>query len=323
MRSSPTGIRIGLRAAEMFEREGALWDLCSVQAFVIYQDGTLGSREQATRLADKTLGTAERLGHLGAAFMVLMDRIREAAILADLPLVEALGPQILDIGERGGLPWRYVAHLYLGLAAHWRGNAERARGGAAQCRRAGATGRGRRPERFAAGAAPGIPRTRRGGHRALRVDPVEVAQPRPGQRGRVVEQHARLRRGALPVWAVRARRRHCPRLSKGCSSSVEVDHLRRSAGGDPGWYRCRSGRRWDEAERYFAIAREVAERMSNRLELTDLRRLHARMLLDRGGTGDDARAAKMLEEALGRVPRLRHACCSRRKPNAYGVKRSA
>ena len=47
-------------------------------------------------------------------------------MLADLPLVEALGPQILDIGERGGLPWRYVGYIYLGLAAHWRGNAERA-----------------------------------------------------------------------------------------------------------------------------------------------------------------------------------------------------
>ena len=104
------GIRVGLRAAEVFERESALWDLCSVQAFVIYQDGTLGSREQATSLADKTLGIAERLGHLGAAFMVLLDRIREAAMLGDLPLVEALGPQILDIGERGGLPWRFVGY---------------------------------------------------------------------------------------------------------------------------------------------------------------------------------------------------------------------
>ena len=59
-----------------------------------------------------------------------------------------------------------------------------------------------------------------------------------------------------------------------------------------------AGRRWDEAERHFAIAREVAERMPNRLELADLGRLHARMLLDRGGAGDHARAAKMLEEAL-------------------------
>ncbi|MGH3340360.1 MAG: hypothetical protein ACRDPL_16245, partial [Propionibacteriaceae bacterium] len=107
------GVRVGLRAAETFARESALWDLCSVQAFVIYQDGALGSREQATSLADKTLGIAERLGHLGAAFIVLLDRIREAAILGDLAQVEALGPRMVDIGERGGLPWRYIGHVYL------------------------------------------------------------------------------------------------------------------------------------------------------------------------------------------------------------------
>ncbi|MGH3339260.1 MAG: hypothetical protein ACRDPL_10565, partial [Propionibacteriaceae bacterium] len=120
------GVRVGLLAAEMFERESALWDLCSVQAFVIFEDGYLGSREQATRLADKALALAERLGHLGAAFLVLSDRIRVAAMIGDLPQVEALGPRIVDIGERGGLPWRYFGHLYLGLAAHRRGNAERA-----------------------------------------------------------------------------------------------------------------------------------------------------------------------------------------------------
>jgi len=59
-----------------------------------------------------------------------------------------------------------------------------------------------------------------------------------------------------------------------------------------------AARQWDEAERHFTIARKVAEQMTNRLELADLNRLHARMLLERGGTGDDARAAEMLEGAL-------------------------
>jgi hypothetical protein len=44
--------------------------------------------------------------------------------------------------------------------------------------------------------------------------------------------------------------------------------------------------------------------MSNRLELADLRRLHARMLLDRGSNGDYARAAEMLEEALSAYRRF-------------------
>ena len=59
-----------------------------------------------------------------------------------------------------------------------------------------------------------------------------------------------------------------------------------------------SASRWDEAERQFATAREVAEQMCNRLELADLSRLHARMLLDRGGVDDHAGAAEMLNTAL-------------------------
>ena len=57
-------------------------------------------------------------------------------------------------------------------------------------------------------------------------------------------------------------------------------------------------RRWDEAEHHFGIAREVADQMGNRVELADLSRLHARMLLDRGNPGDHDRAAEMLREAL-------------------------
>jgi hypothetical protein len=38
--------------------------------------------------------------------------------------------------------------------------------------------------------------------------------------------------------------------------------------------------------------------MGNRVELADLCRLHARMLLDRGSPGDHERAAEMLLEAL-------------------------
>ena len=59
-----------------------------------------------------------------------------------------------------------------------------------------------------------------------------------------------------------------------------------------------TARRWEEAERHFGIAREIAEQMRNRVELADLSHLHARMLLDRGGVGDHERAAEMLQQAL-------------------------
>jgi predicted ATPase/class 3 adenylate cyclase len=294
------GIRVGLQAAETFEQESAPWDLCSVQAFVIYQDGSMGSQEQAVRLADKTLGIAERLGHHGAAFLVLMDRIRQAAMLCDLPRVEALGPQILEIGERGGLPYRYLGHVYLGLAAHWRGDAERAE---AELRNA--------VELEPPGAFAGQSGSLLARHLAYqgRADEVmglfESAQsqsklPRLDRVNGIGSWSCML--GFVEAFYL------CGLYEQAASLAPLVEGLRqlgrRWITYDGRLVETRAGlvaaaaRRWEEAEREFATASDIAEQMSNRLELADLRRLHARMLLDRGSDGDYARAAEMLEEAM-------------------------
>ena len=294
------GIRVGLQAAETFEQESALWDLCSVQAFVIYQDGSLGSREQAVRLADKTLGIAERLGHHGAAFLVLMDRIRQAAMLCDLPRVEALGPQILDIGERGGLPYRYLGHVYLGLAAHWRGDAERAE---AELRNAVEL---EPPGAFAGQSGSLLARHLAYQGRAEEVMGLfESAQsqsklPRLDRVNGIGSWSCML--GFVEAFYL------CGLYEQAASLAPLVEELRelgrRWITYDGRLVETRAGlvavaaRRWEEAEREFAIASDIAEQMSNRLELVDLRRLHARMLLDRGSDGDYSRAAEMLEEAL-------------------------
>ncbi len=294
------GVQVGLRAAEVFEQERALWDLCSVQAFVIYQDGTLGSREQATSLADKTLAIAQRIGHLGAEFIVLMDRIREAAILGDLPQVEALGPRIVDIGERGGLPWRYLGHLYLGLAAHWRGNTERAE---AELRSAVEL---EPPTAYAGQCASLLAR-----HLAHLRRPDEVMEL-----FKSVQTQSKLpsldRVNGIGSWSCMLGFVEALYL---CGLHEEVAALsplmERVLELGKTWLtydgrllETRAGlvaaaaRRWDEAERQFGIAREVAEQMHNRLELADLGRLHAGMLLNRGGKGDRERAAEMLQQAL-------------------------
>jgi class 3 adenylate cyclase/tetratricopeptide (TPR) repeat protein len=292
------GIRLGLRAANVFEREDALWDLCSVQAIVIYQDGTLGSREQASSLADKTLGIAERLGHLGAAFMVLLDRVREAAILGDLPLVEALGPKILDVGERGGLPWRFAGYIYLGLAAHWRGTAERAE---AELRSA--------VEMEPPGAVGGQSSSLLAGHLAQKGRAEEVLELFESARSSLPSLDRASGVGSWnSMFGFVEALYLCGLYEEAAALSPLVEGvlaLRRSwITFDGRLVETRAGiaaaaaRRWEDAERYFAIAREVAAQMSNRLELADLDRLHARMLLDRRGPGNDARAAEMLERAL-------------------------
>jgi tetratricopeptide (TPR) repeat protein len=292
------GIRVGLRAAETFERESALWDLCSVQAFVIYEDGNLGSREQAARLADKTLGLAERLGHLGAAFMVLSDRIRFAAMLGDLPQVEALGPQIVDIGERGGLPWRYLGHLYLGLAAHRRGNAERAE---AQLRNAVQL---EPPGAFAGQSAAVLARHLANYGRAEEVmDLFGSAQSKLPRLDRV---------NGIGSWSCLLNfveafylcglNEEAAALSPLVEGVLELDKRWISFDGRLAVTRAglvaAAARRWEEAERHFGAAREIAKQLRNRLELADLNRLEARMLLDRGAKGDHERAAEILQEAV-------------------------
>ena len=294
------GIRVGLRAAAVFEQEQALWDLCSVQAFVIYQDGTLGSREQATSLGDKTLGLAERLGHLGATFIVLMDRIREAAILGDLPQMEALGPRIVDIGERGGLPWRYLGHVYLGLAAHWRGNAERAE---AELRNAVEL----EPSASYAGQCASL-LARHLAHLGRADEVMELfksaqTQSRMPSLDRVNGIGSwSCMLGFVEALYLGGFYEDVATLSPLVERVLELGKTWLAFDGR--LLETRAGlvaaaaRRWDEAERQFGIAREVAEAMRNQLELADLSRLHARMLLDRGGEGDRERAAEMLQEAL-------------------------
>jgi hypothetical protein len=56
--------------------------------------------------------------------------------------------------------------------------------------------------------------------------------------------------------------------------------------------------RWDDAERWFDEADERAREIGNELEAADVRRLRARMLLDRGGPDDAARAGELLRLAL-------------------------
>src|SRR5215213_7463496 len=292
------GVSAGLRAAEVFEREGALWDLCSVQAFVIYQDGALGSQEQAIKLADKTMAMAQRLGHLGATFLLLLYRAREAVTLADLESLETLGPQILDVCQRGSLPWLYVGHLCLGLVAHWRGDAASAE---AEIRRA--------VQLEAPGAFSGSSTSILVRHLANLGRAEEVMAIYQSERSKLpspdrVNSHGAWNRLLGLVEALYL----CGFSDDAAALSPLVEKVLEHG---PDWVTfdgrlvltsagmaAAAGGRWEPAERHFAEAELHAKSMNNRLELAELRRLRARMLLDRDGTGDRALAADLLQAAV-------------------------
>ncbi len=291
------GVRAGLRAAEVFEREGALWDLCSVQAFVVYQDGAMSSREQADRLADKTMAIAERLGHLGAIFMLLCDSVRETASHGDFATSEAMGLRMIDVCERGGLPWLYVGHLYVGLVAHWRGDADEAE---AELRKALEL---EPPSAYAGQTACNLAR--------------HLAHVGRFEEVRSLYESARsifpTGEGTTGIggW-------NC---MLGFVEALYLSGLRDEAGAllplvekaltlGPEWLafdgrliRTRAGvaaaaaGRWDDADRWFVEALDRALWTASELEAADVRRLHGRVLLDRGRTEDSARAAELLGQA--------------------------
>jgi tetratricopeptide (TPR) repeat protein len=293
----PEGVRVGLRAAEIFEREGALWDLCSAQAFVVFQDGIMGSRQQADRLADQAMVTAERLGHLGAMYNLLFDRARLRASLGDLASVETAGLQIIDVCERGGLPFEFIGHDFVALAAHWRGHATRAE---EEFRRAISL---EPPGVFAGTSAPLLAR-----HLAHSGRADEVLRIYESARSQIPSTDRLTGVGAWSCMLGMVEPLYSTgyRTEAAALSPLVEEALERG----PDWItldcqlvRTRAGvvataaRRWDDAERHFTAAETHARSMSNELAVAEAHWLHARMLLDRARPDDTPKATQLLTEA--------------------------
>ena len=212
----------------------------------------------------------------------------------------ALGPQIVDITERGGLPGRYIGHLYQGLAEHWGGDAERAE---TELRKAVDL----EPPTSYAGQSISL-LARHLAHHGRADEVLELFRsahtqsrlPSPDRVNSYGSWNCML--GFAEAFYLCGLRE----AAAGLSPHIEqlLGRRRRWTTLDGRLVETRAGLlaasacRWDEAEQHFAEARQVAEQMPNLLELADLSRLHARMLLDRGDSGDQTRAAEMLEEAL-------------------------
>jgi hypothetical protein len=59
-----------------------------------------------------------------------------------------------------------------------------------------------------------------------------------------------------------------------------------------------AARQWQAAEDHFQIALQQAEAFPQRLEQAEIRRFHAKMLIDRAAAGDREKASTLLSEAL-------------------------
>ena len=151
----------------------------------------------------------------------------------------------------------------------------------------------RRPERFAAGAAPGIP------GRAEEVlelfESTRSTLPSLDRASGVGSWNSMF--GFVEALYLCGSHEEAAALStlvEGVLALVKLDHLRRPARGDPCRYRRRGGSSVGGG-RTLLRHRPRGRRRCPTGSSWPTCRLHARMLLDRGGTGDDARAAEMLE----------------------------
>jgi len=311
------GVAAGLRAAELYEATGSLWELTGVLAFVEYEHRTLARPEptaahaaRLTGLAERVTPMAERLGHLGAEFLVGASRIRiEGVYRADLAFIEEMGQHVVEICERGGLPWLYVGHIYLGLAAHWRGDWETAEGElrlADQLEAPGAIG-----GQSAAHLALHLARAGRGNEA---VEIVEARRPGFPVAGRTSSIGAwNMLLGLVEALALAGRSEEVAALRPLLDEALALDDWISFDGrlvSTRAAIVATAAHDWDAAERHFTTALTTAEALGNRIEQVDLGFWRARMLLARNGPGDQEAATTLATDASNRYRDLglpRHA----------------
>ena len=305
------GVAAGLRAADVYEATGELWELTGVLAFVEYQHKTLASPESTaayaarlTGLAGRVAPMAERLGHLGAEFLVVASRIRiEGVYPADLAFIERMGRHVVEICERGGLPWLYVGHLYLGLAAQWRDDwetAERELRLADELEAPGAIG-----GQSAAHLALHLARAGRGDEAVEIVEARRPGFPVAGTASSIGAWNMLL--GFVEALALAGRSDEVAALRPLLEEALALDDWIAFDGrlvGTRAAIAAAAARDWDAAERHFATALATAEALGNRIEQVDLGFWRARMLRDRDGPGDREAAAALAAEVAARYREL-------------------
>lgn len=299
------GADSGLQAADVLEREGSLWDLCSVCAFVAYQLGTMGRRDEAVATASRVSAIARRIGHLGAQFLLVADRARREGVMAgNGRATDALGREMIEICERGKLPWLYTGYMYRGFAAAWAGRGAEA-------------GRllGRAMELEPPGAFTGqsgsllamlLAEEGRADEVLVLLDQNRAVLPTAGQVNSLGSWNTLF--GFIEALYLAGRAEEAggflPLVQEALSLGFEwitfdcrLVHTRAALA-------AAGAGRWEESEDYFAAAQKAAEAMGHQLEQADILYLRARVLAERGLPEDAFESQALLDRAVERYRAL-------------------
>jgi class 3 adenylate cyclase/tetratricopeptide (TPR) repeat protein len=296
----------GLPAADLLRATGDPWGLSVVLGFLLVSLTSQGRFDEALAMDEELTPLAERIGNHGA----LMQHRRMTGLIGffrsgDIDRLEAFAQEDRRFCEAAGLPWVASDWSWLGWAQFLRGDWDEAR---SLFRRAvdieppgGFSGwnasmlleclayRGEKAEALAVlegRILPGPGEPKLWGPVSMLLSAVEGFTVL-GERERAADLYPAV------VDVFDRTRVVCPAYDDGRLV------LRAAA------IAAAAGQRWAEAEEHFEAALHQAVELPHRLEEAHTRRWYGRMLLDRGGPGDQAEAENVLTQAVADYERMR------------------
>jgi tetratricopeptide (TPR) repeat protein len=291
-------VAVGMRAVDAMRHGGGSVDRADTLARVQFGLLWMGRLAEAEAAGAEALSLAHTLGSRGALLTTRWASWAVESSRADLATLDRLAREDLRFAEENRFPWAAYAHIYVGLAAFWRGDWVMAADSFEECARleipsmavGGAWGfrillhvyqgdTQRALAMYVQGKETlprlGAPRTF--GRLAMLLT-VSEALALAGERKEASALHP------MVLEAMRA----------GNVLRVFDSRLLNSVAG----LTAAAGGQWEPAEEHLRRACRQADDMPHRIERAETRRLYAWMLVERDGDGDRALAATLLHEAL-------------------------
>jgi class 3 adenylate cyclase/tetratricopeptide (TPR) repeat protein len=298
------GASTGRRAVEILRASGPPWNLASAFGFLSLHLAFLGHVEGCARVRDEAEPLAVRLGHHGALLALIRSKILGHAMAGDLKAYERAAEEELELDRSARLPWIAGAHIWLGVMMFWRGRWEDA---LEQYRLAASLEAAQAFVGFGLGSL--LLATAYQGRKEEALAIVEKQRPDmpvPGKPATIGAWTMTL--AVVEAFAILGERDAAAELYPSVLEAMRGGQVVRP-------YDARlletvagiasaAGRRWNDAERHFERALDLAERLPDRIEQPEARRFYARMLIDRDQPGDQSRARSMLKEAIEGYHRL-------------------
>ena len=291
----PRAIEKGRIAVAQLREAGDMWTLVDALAWLSLPLAFSGQQDEAADIAREAEELGLRLGHLGGTIVA-----RRGMFLSwfaedpDIKRAELAARQDLAACEAINAPWVSQSHGWLAIILMYEGRFDESLEHVEHAIRL-------EPASAWSGLAIGIKMVNRayvGDIETLRrlLDehpPDPSAQTSLGQIVTILcaaqaTATAGLRREAAALYPALLEIRE--RLSIGMFDVYATERIVAMCAA--------AGERWEEAERHFVEAMKIATEWPLKFDVPHIRQWHAKMLLDRGGSGDVPRARQMLTEAV-------------------------